>query len=494
MFRCMKRRFTATNEIFSILNRNRRGVYPLLRRSLIEIPLFFLIILYVENSLFGSINGWYLSVDPPFPHPYWIGILLFSFVYGAWEGFLTGIIAAALVVNLSPVSFGWNPLEWGVNAILPCSFVMVGSLFGVIQHLNSEKSREMYVENNSLVNQIVELDQTTTRLTKSNLNLEKKIVFRLETFQSVYNIAERLNNLRLSELFQTVPELIVKYVKAKQCSFYLAEPDGSLTLKSYLGWPDTTTRPTRYGAERPLLMGIREIKETTVIEPEEIEALEIDAYFLVVLVTMEKNLLGILKIEEIDFIDVTRDNINFLSLLGKWITQSIVNGIRYAESERMTAFEPETGLVKEASFWFRVTKIVASSVRHKNEMVLLLLKLSFPEDIVSFEKNSILNTVGVIIKKVCRVDDEIGIADQGKPYHFMLVMPFTNNEQAERVMEKINDQIKKSVPIAHSKGREQNFFDWTVLALEDGSLFLSELVQDKIFNPINLTNSDVNTR
>ncbi|MBU3918193.1 hypothetical protein KKA14_21900, partial [bacterium] len=207
-----------------------------------------------------------------------------------------------------------------------------------------------------------------------------------------------------------------------------------------------------------------------------------DAFFVVPLITDEKNLLGMIKVEEIDFLNVTQDNIRFLSLLGKWIMQSIVNGLRYAERERQSTFEPQTGLVRETAFWFRTKKIIASAVRHKHEVVLLLLTLNIGKEVVSLEKNIFINKIGNTIREVCRFDDEIGIADIEMPYNFMLIMPFTNKEQAGVVLNKIINLLK-GVSTEHLQIKKEELFSWKVLSLEDGSLFLSEIVQDRIFNP-----------
>jgi hypothetical protein len=458
---------------------NRKG-----RRFFIEIPAFFIGISILEVAIFGSLTAWIGRPPSLAPHPYWIGILLFALIYGFAEGLIAGIIAVSLLVIYSPLQFGWNPLAWGEVSVLPMFFILVGLLVGVFSWQQKARLTVKDTAQRKLIEEVSHLHQITDQLTRSNLNLEKKIVFRLETFQSVYEIAEKLNKLHLDQLYGTIPQLVAKYFNAEQCSLFLIEPDGSLMLKSTHGWIGGDDYPALYDSNSELVAKLNSFEEIIVLSPESLQKMQVDACFAVALVTQEKKLLGLIKIENIEFLKISQDNIRFLSLLSKWFVQSIINGLRYAEKEKESTFDPRTGLVREDTFWFMVKKIVASAVRHKYETVLMNVSIVFPNSVGSIEKNMLINRIGEILKRTCRIDDEVGIADIDRPYNFMLMMPYTNKDQAKVVLKKASQTITEQLSTAYPYAREPDFLFWEVLSLGDGSLFLSETVQKMIFDPI----------
>lgn len=459
-------------------------VKDLLKRLILEIPGFFLLITLAEYILFDSLRAWVIPTEFGYPHPYWIGILLFSIVYGLREGLVASIAAAALYMAFSPFEYNWNPFEWSSTAVFPMLFILVGVLVGLSSTSYKESLGSLIRKNVKLKEQLEEADALATRLNRQNLDLERKIVFRLETFQSVYDIAEKLNRLNLEQLYDVIPQLVGKYVKAEQCSFFLVETDGSLKLKSTFGWSDPPVYPVAYSSDSKLLQRFNTFDETKVLAMEAVKELGLEGFFISALISPERKLLGMIKLESIKFLDVSPDNVRFLSMLSKWITQSILNGLRYAEQEKQSAFEPGTGLVREETFWFLVKRNVASAVRHKHDSTLMLLRLNFPEEVLPVEKNILIAHIGKIIRDICRIDDEVGIADLDRSYSFMFLLPYTTTEKACHVKSKTTEVLTRQLGEKHPYAGDPSFYSWEVLSLEDGSLFLSEVVQNRIFDPL----------
>lgn len=394
-----------------------------------------------------------------------------------------GFLSAGLYIFFSNSSPSWNPLEWGTYGILPFSFIFSGILIGIVHSRYNNTVSSLKRKNGSLKNKVFQLDKTNQKLVETNLKFEKKIVFGQQTFHTVYRIAEKLNSFQLDELYQNIPELVSRHLKARKCSFFLKRPDNSIVLKSLHGWEHSDEFPARYTHDDTLYFTLTDLNQTTVLGPRQIKALGIDGYFIVALITPEKNLFGMIKIEAIDFINVSEESIRFLQMLSNWIMQSIYNGLRFAEKEKSSAYEPGTGLAREASFWGRAQKVIASAVRHKFEVVLMMMKLNLPDDMDSSEKNTLISQMGVIINEVCRVDDELGIAELDSPYHFMILLAHTNKQQSCFVAEKIESKISNSILSAYNK--DKNLYDWEILSFDDGTLFLSDIVQENVFNPLN---------
>lgn len=449
------------------------------RACLIEIPVFFLINLAMEHSLFGKLSAWHSITEYHIPHPYWLGIVLFGFVYGVVEGTYTGAIAAFLVVFLSPDSYGWNPMEWGVAAVLPVSFFIAGTLVGIVQALFLHNSNLLSVEKKDLTQQVATLDSLVKSLTKTNLEMEKRIVSRWETFQTLYEIAEKLTNLELVEILHTIPEMIAKYSHATMCSFFLFENYGDLRLKSSYGWPSRTHFSKEISLTEPVAILMLEQKKTTVIEPLQLEQQGIDAFFILVLMDPEGNPLGIIRIEEIDFLAINPDTKELLSVLANWMAQAIYNGIRYTESESSSLVDSKTKLIKETLFWSRTQKIITTAVRQTYDVSMMLLYIDFTSELEEEVKSAWLFDIAQEIKGIYRSDDEFSIADADSPYQFLLMCPFCNKEAALPLIKKINLALLDLQP----KIEEENLFfcfEWDLFSLRDGSLFLSEKARIKL--------------
>ena len=452
-------------------------------RFFIEIPCFFLLNLGLEYYLHNEIQAWYGITSIGYPHPYWIGIGLFSTIYGVKEGGIVGVLSAGIYIYFSKIFPSWNPLEWNEYGILPFAFIILGILLGIVHDSYLEKINILENKTSDLTGKIFKFNELNQKLVATNLNLEKKIVFSQQTFHTIYDIADKLNNFQLEELYQNIPKIISKHFKSKKCSFYLKQADNSITLKSQVGWESMRQFSSSYTHDDTLYFTLTDLSQTTVLEPKELKQLGVDAFFIIALVTPEKNLFGMIKVEEIDFINVSEDNILFVRMLSNWIMQSIYNGLRFAEKDKSSTFEPRTGLTREASFWARSQKVIASAVRHKFEVVLLLMKLNFPESMDSSDKNILINQMGIIINAVCRVDDEVGIAELESSYHFMIILAHTNKSQSSFVTQKIEEKISNSLLSTYNK--DHSLYSWETLSFDDGTIFLSDIVQEKVFNPLN---------
>jgi len=123
----------------------------LVRRFLVEIPLFFIVVLWLDYQANGVVTAWNYTDDYAFPHPFWFGILVFGLTYGIAEGMLLGVGSAVFYVIFSPYITDPNPLEWGRFLLLPASFVIVGVGVGVFHFFVMKRLEELSKNNENLV-------------------------------------------------------------------------------------------------------------------------------------------------------------------------------------------------------------------------------------------------------------------------------------------------------------------------------------------------------
>ena len=113
---------------------------------LYEVPICFLIF-YGINVIFLPEIPAYIGISP---HPFWLGILLFSFRYGTYPGVLSGIIAAAIYLAQNFFEGERYLFEDLGFYLLPSLFIVCGALAGagVARYLKTINSFKL--ENNLL--------------------------------------------------------------------------------------------------------------------------------------------------------------------------------------------------------------------------------------------------------------------------------------------------------------------------------------------------------
>ena len=470
-----------SSEQHSIPAQTGKFTSPVFWRSiLIEIPVFYLLNFGLEHLFFGHISGWYSLAEAHIPHPYWLGIILFGLVYGFFEGVLTGSFAALIVIYFFPGYPHWNPLEWGTLAILPISFITVGAFVGTIQVTFIEKIIALSKEKQKLTSQVNSLDSLVSNLTETNLDLEKRIVTRWETFNTLYEIAEKLTNLQLSEILEAVPEIIASFSQATICSLYLYEKqDVSLHLKSTFGWPSRTYKTNLLTTDSPEISLLLGQTKTRVIEPLELENLGIDGYFILALVDEEGDTLGMITIDEISYSSLTPDTRELLVVLSNWISNSISNGLRFVESEKSSFIDHQTKLIKEKLLWSRAQKVVTTAVRQNHDVTLLMLYIEYPPEATQEEKDTWTFEIAQTVKKICRSDDELSVAEEESPYQFLLMFPFCDKQNAMKLIRLINLALLDLMPAIEEDNIYFCFY-WDLFSLKDGSLFLGEKIHKKL--------------
>ncbi len=447
-----------------------------INRVIFELPLVFTLILIIEYQIWGNLNGWKAIESTFIPHPFWFPIILFGMFYGVMEGALAGLTAAILHINSFPDIQGINPLEWGGQAILPFTFIFVGTLIGLFRTEFLRNIKHVFNENRRLKEQIDLIDHENNALSKENSNLEKRIVFRLETFQSVYEIAQSLNYPYLNGLYKAIPPVIAEYLNTLQCSLFIKNTDGSLIMQSNAGWKENNTFPNNYAQDSPQTRFLETFRSVSVIEMDELASQDIPGHFLITLTSENGDLLGFIKIEEILLTNISERSLLFYILIGGWISEAIVSTISQSKN---ALIDFETGLLREDSFWNRFQKQVSKSLRHKTEFVLAILTINISDDLSQVAHNEITHIIGEQIHKACRSDDEIGLADQDSSHDFLFMLPQQEKKTVTMLQNKINQIVQEE-----DYGEDLNNVtikpEWEILSLQDGELFLSDVVLQRL--------------
>lgn len=217
----------------------------------------FILVVLVE------VFGYMTTPENPFlfgapVHPYHIIVVLMAARYGAMVGMgsavflallytLGGLVCTGMVqisatqlkevaypTSMSPLFIFTTILETPHSITISGLFlfaVMVGSHSDALRR----QIRDNEIKRQEDVEQIKYLESRNQVLEKANLELRNRIMEEDTTFQTLYEMAKKLSTLDLQSLYQAVLTILVKYLKAEKCSFYLLEKE-TLYLAAQKGW------------------------------------------------------------------------------------------------------------------------------------------------------------------------------------------------------------------------------------------------------------------
>lgn len=445
--------------------------------SLVEILLFLSLSSLLEHWLNNEITGWLGTSSISMAHPFVIAIWVFGLAYGYQKSFFTllGTLGILLLTNRNLIS---NPLEWSADQFLPWAMVFSSILSGAIHHLFVERNNLLTKSNKELSDRINELDSLNIELLASNLRLEKKIVSRYETFQTLFEVSERLNKLHLNEIYDTIPELLINVFNAEKASLFLVQEDNHLILRSKAGWNDFENYPTTYNTQSAFHQLISNHLNQQVLGPLELGE-ECKDGLIVIPILDDSNLLsGIIKVESLKVQEITSANLNLLKLLSKWINRSIRNAISYSDYHTHQMYDPATGLLTEDYFWRFLQKNVTRAVRNQYDIVVAIYQFHFSKDATEDGIQTVLLELAGLIQHNFRHDDELAKADSAHEYQFLVSMLYTSIEDSDIPVKRLDKQFKQ---YNRKLGKELKFkVSLEHVSLMDGSLFINNTINEKL--------------
>ncbi len=302
------------------------------RSALLEITLFLLVAL-VADLLFGDGTRYWDAT----PHPFWLIIILVSAQYGTSEGLLASAFASAalLTLNLPKQLLGEDiysylftvleqPLMWF------CMAVLVGELR--MRHI---RERDMLREQLRLS---TDREETITadyhRIQHTKQELEVQVASQENTALATFKAAREIEKVHPDEVLQGVITIVNSTMRAKKFSMFLLQDD-QLNLVLQHGWTDDDLFSKTFQPTSPLFQHV--IKEQHVLsianETDE-PILGQEGVLVGPLVNQDdQRVIGMLKIDEMEFLDLSITSAQTLTALCDWIATTYTHALLYQSAQ-----------------------------------------------------------------------------------------------------------------------------------------------------------------
>jgi polysaccharide biosynthesis protein PelD len=305
--------------------------------AIIEVLAFVALVLIID--LIWGRGQRFVGVSP---HPFWIAVLLASSYYGLREGLFAATVCAVAVYlgNLGPQLAGEGGYAWLFRLVRePLLWLVAAIVLGEIRDALRRHTQALREEVAIAQDRTDGLVKACDRLMRQKEGLETRIADQALTVHAMYRASRAIERDGVGEVLTGVNELVRASLSPKKFSLYLLNGN-RLEAAVSEGW----SRHDRYARiidpSTPLFEAVVASRRTLVAVSPDDEPLLRDEGLLAgpIMNTEDHTVVGMLKIEAMDFLDLTASSVQNFKILCEWISAAITQAQRLERTRR-----PSTG-------------------------------------------------------------------------------------------------------------------------------------------------------
>ncbi len=295
-----------------------RRIFGLRVSAVAEIALFLGVVLLLDWVAFSGDR--FFTVEP---HPFWIIVLLVSAQYGTPEGVAAAAAAAIALLAGNVVEQGLeqdvydyvfhiakNPVLWFVGAIA----------LGEVRSRHQREKAEFVSELHELRARAHRLSEAYKRVSRIKENLEVRVAGQLRTFLSTYETAKLIERSDPGEVLLAIVDVIRAIIAPEKFSLFLLNDD-VLEAAIQDGWVAGDPYGRVIDKSHRLYQEIVEERRIVCITNEADEAvLGAEGVLAGPLIRTDSDaVIGMLKVERLDLLDLNVSTVENLRALSTWI-------------------------------------------------------------------------------------------------------------------------------------------------------------------------------
>jgi len=299
------------------------------RSAIIEIVLFLAVALALD--IFALDGNRFRDAHP---HPFWLLILLIAVQYGTAEGMAAavGCTLAFLVGAIPPQGIGEDFYDHLFGVVkLPVLWFAAAVTLGEIRARHRRAYEELSVRYEELRGRSSQLSNAYRRLARVKENLEVRVVGQLRTFLTTYETARLIERSDPGEVLLAIVDVVRSIVTPEKFSLFLLN-DKVLEAAIQDGWQPEDRFARTFDARSPLYREVVEQKRVVCITNEADEgALAREGVLAGPLLNGETGgVIGMLKIEKLELLDLNVSTIENFRALSVWIGTAYAKAVAQA--------------------------------------------------------------------------------------------------------------------------------------------------------------------
>lgn len=374
------------------------------------------------------------------PHPLWIIVLLMAVHYGTKEALIaTAAASAALLLgNLPPQSLEQNVHDYAVQVLLrPLLWMLASLVLGELRVRHRLAHDETTEHMRNAERQVALLSRSHKELTAAKDRLETKLAGQLRTATGLFEAARTLETLEPDKVMAGATELVSIALHARAFSMFLLNGD-TLVLAAAHGWSQSTPYPGRYAATTPLFREVVGAQRVVTVSTAAGEA-ALDGHGLIAGPLVEPGtgtLVGMLKIEDMAFLDFNLSSLQTFKTLTEWIAAAYQNAVAHKASQ----VQDDVTRLYGMKYLDRQTAYVTELARRFGfDLTLLLFRVDV-EVLTDSQRRDIPAALGEVARRVLRQTD-LAFFHEPPGTQFAVLLPGAPSEHASIVARKIQDGL-----------------------------------------------------
>lgn len=432
-----------------------------IRVSAIVEALGLLIVLTLIDAIFGSGHRFW-DVNP---HPFWIPVLLVAAQYGTNEALIAAALATLfyLVGNVPPLAEGLNHYDrLYAICVNPILWFVVGWLVGELRqrHIRERERLRRELDDSRQREQLISDSYKFVRGRKESL--EVQVSGQLASSIEAYRAAKSVETLDPKSVMQGVERLVKSVLGPQKFSLFTLN-DNKLSATILHGWSPTDRYTQEIDSFSSLYQATIGNQETLVIANEQHEiALDGQGLLAGPIIDPEtKRVLGLLKVEQMDFLSLSLSTVETFRALCEWIGTSLVNARNYQTVKSEAMVNPERNLLTYNYFKRQNDYLAKLAKRVGFDLTMVVIKLNDAKALMDADRVTVARQIGESVRSVLRnVDLAFDYQTDGEEYS--LLLPATPQAGANIVRDKIAKDIEKNL-----RGKRDVSFNYIVQVIHE---------------------------
>jgi hypothetical protein len=410
------------------------------RSAFIEIGLYLMAVLAVDYFAFSGNRFWDVS-----PHPFWGIVLLIAVQYGTSEALLAaGAASVALLAGNIPAqtvvqdtydylfTITKDPLIWTTTAIV----------LGEIRMRHVRERIQLETALDDSIRRMSQFETACDRLSTLRINLERRIAGQFRTAINVYRAARTLDRTDPSEVLMGVVDIVNAVMNPQKFSLYLLSED-ALEISLEHGWQTADTYSRNFRSNSSLFTEvIGHQRVLCVANPADETLLAGEGVLAGPLVDDQTgDIVGMLKIEQLSFLDLHFSNVQTFKAVCEWIAHSYLNARNLQAAQAEALINTRTRIMTHTFFERQRDFLIKLGQRVGFEISMIVIRLENADEVGDARASAIPVVLNSISQGILRSTDLLFEHQAG--YQYCVMLPNTPAENAHKVVAKLKERLSE---------------------------------------------------
>ncbi|ABK45470.1 hypothetical protein Mmc1_2979 [Magnetococcus marinus MC-1] len=410
------------------------------RSALIEIALFFALVFSIDFGLFDGSRFAQVA-----PHPYWFIVIVISVQYGTTEGLLAAISATVALRswNIPQPTFNQEVFDYLLLLMRqPMMWLMAAVLMGELR----TRQKRFQLELRDALLETREREQRITeaynRVNRTKEMLETRAAGQMRTVVSSIQAAKAVEQQEPALVMNGAADIVAQVLNPKKFSLFALDK-GGLKMRISRGWDGDERFKTSLPESSALYQRVVGQHEfLSVVKSDQRDALDGEGMLVGPLLSKETGTVsGVMKLEELGFMDLNVSTVENFKALCEWIGTSLDNANRYQNAKSDSVLNHEHQLFSFGFFPKQVQLFTSLARRLKFEVCLVIIRLENADDLNLEERRKVPPVLSEALRTVMRNTDMA--FDYERPgYDFALLLPATPVKNLHFVLKKLDEAIE----------------------------------------------------